>query len=282
MPKLSSFFWGANVVLGIIIILTLAAPAHAGVQCTSYATKKCISNISYWHDSCGVLQTIAQNCNFTNQICQNGQCVNKAPQPSPGQNLGVICKDYCKTVSQDQPQAKNLVISIFAKKQSDPLQWQKYVSAGNNENLDFLLVVKNISNSPADNVSVKADITNNIAYTGSLKIDDAPSTGNVVSGISLGTIPPNTSKSVTFSGATQAAGAQNIQITSTAGTDSTADSDSLTVNVAPPGQDSIDTGAGAKAYPIVEFIKRWYVWIIIIGVLITLFVIIFRRLSSNV
>lgn len=332
-----------------------------GENCTPYATKQCISNISYWHNSCGALQSIYQNCNTTNQLCQSGQCVDKpTPPPAPvtshartacynnniywynsqgglqemqkscsdtntctvdscsqnkcsntlkcdGSTCAVNSADYNQHCSANptptptpttpggsQTQANNLVISVFAKKETDGMQWQKYVTATNNDRLNFLITVKNISTQPINGVSVSIDSNAAIVYLGDLKIDNLASQGNINSGVAVGTISPKTSLAITFSATLQSPNAQVFQINGRVSTENTTlDTDILSINATAsstpamgtpqtltPNQDNL-AGVTASDAPVVAFVKKWYLWIVIIAVLIVLFIIIFRRLSTN-
>jgi len=42
---------------------------------TNHSFRGCENNIAYWYDSNGTRQDIYQNCNLTNQACNNGSCV---------------------------------------------------------------------------------------------------------------------------------------------------------------------------------------------------------------
>lgn len=359
----------------IAVLAILPASADAAAQnCTQFASKQCVSNISYWYDSCNQIQAVAQNCNTSGQMCSNGACVNKPgstgstgtggttynpgnPYPSTGyiqnyrtycyqnnvqwydsrgavQGVYQACQDanscsldtcqdnacraqlkcdgstcavnsadyikYCQNNVQgattqnpstnnppvqvgqpgqgqpmDQSQAKWIVISLFGKKEGGA-GWTKTIDANNNDKLEFLMVVKNISNMPLNNVLAAADVTGNITYTGNLTIDSSTSAGSVVSGIDLGTLNPNTSTAIHFTGTAQAPNTQTVQVVSRVTSANFMDSDSFTANISASA-----TTASVSGSPFIEFIKRWYLWIIIVIVLIALFVIIFRRLSTN-
>lgn len=337
----------------------------AATTCYQNASKSCISNIAYWYDSCDNIQSVAQNCNTTNQACQNGACVNKAgvnystnttttnttnTNTTYNQTVGYIqnyrtncsnnniywydsrgakqgvyqnCQDvntctldscldnacktqlkcdgstcalnsadyiaYCQNNVQGQSitamsgvgqvdgtiQNKSIVISIFGKKQADGTSWTKNFDATNNDEIEFLMVVKNISANTL-NATASADLTNNFVYTGNLVIDGTAAAGSVVSGIDLGSLAANTSKVMQFTGTIQSQNSQAVQVIASTNSNGMFDSDFFTVNITA----SANTAAVSDS-PFVEFIKNWYLWIIIIVVLIALFVIIFRRLSSN-
>src|SRR3989338_2825016 len=353
----------ACVVVSAFLVANSTETGAAAPACYQYASKSCISNVAYWYDSCSNIQAVSQNCNLTNQACQNGACVNKAGvnyntttttntntdttynqttsyiknyrtncsdnniywYDSAGARQGVYqncqdantctidsCQDnscksqlkcdgstcavnsadyitFCQNNVQGQSttttsgvgqadgtiQTKNLVISFVGKKQAEDTSWTKSIDVANNDTVEFLMVVKNISANPL-NAMVSADLTNNIAYTGNLTIDAAAAAGSVVSGIDLGSLAANTSKAIYFTGTIQSQNSQAVQVIASTSSQNMSDSDFFTVNI---------TGGTATAAvsdsPFIEFIKAWYLWIIIIGVLIALFVIIFRRLSTN-
>ncbi len=336
------------VILSLLVVQFISPSlVSAGTSnCSQYAYKQCVSNISYWYDSCGNIQEVAQNCNSTKQICSNSQCVNgpdyNVPQTyiqnyrtacynsniywynSNGGVQGIyqnctdnnsctvdICGDnkcsntikcdgstcainstdyltYCAkqaetntqiTSSNFQSPSGSLIISVFGKKESDTMQWSKFIDAANNDKLNFVIAIKNISNSPVDNASVSVDLTGTINYTGNLKIDNISSAGNVASGINLGTLAPNTSRAVSFTGTVQSSTVQAIRVSVKIASDNMADADFLTINI-PVTSSSLT--AAVSVNPFVDFVKKWYLWAIIIIVLIILFVIIFRRLSTNV
>lgn len=264
--------------------ITTVAPS-----CIPHAIKGCVNNFVYWYNSCGARQEAYQNCGVTNQTCQNGACMGVQtyynPQPTPK-----------PVVQTPAPQSKNVIITIFGKNESAPLQWEKDVIVSNKDTIDFLITVKNISNSPIDNVVVSANITDAVAYTGNLKIDDLGSGDNISSGIHLGTMPPNTSKAISFTGFVQAQNNQSgIIITGTVGANSMSDSDSFVLNIdaaktdqnaqfqqTTPEQPNATASVSSGNSFVNNFLKRWYLWVAILAILVTLFVVIFRKLSKEV
>ncbi len=356
-------------VVGFLVLLSVsptAANADYYANCAPSASRQCVSNIVYWYDSCGVLQSVYQNCNNTNQICQNGQCVNKVqvsqnnPQPSApspttpapsnvphdikscydgniywysdagvlgsmyqscadnnsctldgcagqtcfnelkcdGSTCAVGSADYAKycgnnpagqnTTGQIQTQNNGLTISLFASQANNPLNLEKSLTTPANDALNFLMVIKNASDTPANDVSVTTNLPGAITYTGNLKIGTAPSAGSVVAGIDLGTLQPKTSQIMSFTGQVQPQKtAGTAEVTSQVSMGSVAsDSDYLML--------AIPASNAAAASPTKNFntswltalftnvYTHWYLWIIIIIVFVVVFIIIFRKLSSNV
>ncbi len=356
-------------------------------NCSSNFSSKCISNISYWYDSCGNLQTINQNCGASGQICQNGQCIatqqvytppvynqqtntqqtnttpsNTLPNKTTCRNNSIYqyssngtledvksCSDansctvdscasaqcyhdlrcdgstcttdssdyakYC-VVNNDQNQTQNqtqnstttqnptqnqqtvnqqtgLIISIFGKKDSDPLQWEKSIIASNNDPIDFLLAVKNTSSSQIDNATVSVDAISNITYSSNIKINETISAGNLVSGVNLGSIAANTSKAILFSGNIQPNNnSQTLNIVGRVAGQNLSNSDTLTINITPQSA-AVQSSLASKSTAAVsstpatngstfsDFAKKWYIWVLAIIILIALFVVIFRRLSRE-
>jgi len=134
-----------------------------------------------------------------------------------------------------------------------------------------------------NDVTVRTDIPAEIVSASEVKIDGMISDGNIISGINLGNFPPNASKIITFEGKTQPLITQvsTKQITGIISFGSFSGSDSLVVNFQPTIAGATTT-ASLKSSLFVEFFKRWYIWILLAIVLIFLFFVIFRRLSSNV
>src|SRR5205823_521478 len=115
-------------------------------------------------------------------------------------------------------------------------------------------------NVPVDNVLANIDIPNTISYNGDLKIDNTSFGGDLNSGINLGTISANTSKSMAFSGTVQSQNDQPIQVTGRIAAGNSHDSDFLTISALA----SNTTGSSTGSSSLVDFVKKWYLWIIII------------------
>jgi len=254
---------------------------NQNINYTSRSIKGCINNSVYWYDSLGNQQGLYQNCGITGQTCYDGQCIGQLQAQSKPQPVKQ------STLEPSYKTSKNLIVSIFGKKESEPLQWGKNVNAVNSDKIEFLLTVKNTSNLPMDNISVKVDITKNIRYTNNLKIDDVASDKNIVSGINLATIPQNTSKALSFTGVFQSQNTtkEGLKIIGTVTADNISDSDFFTISSNPTAQvqNKINPNTAAIGnYSIFNSVKKWYFWIIITIILIILFIVIFKRISSKV
>ena len=129
---------------------------------------------------------------------------------------------------------------------------------------------------------VRADITDQVEYTGNLEIDNAALNANIINGIDLGALSEKTSKVISFTGTVKKDAQKSaLQITASATSGTTADSDIAFINVGGP-QVKNNFAAALGSSPLVQFLKRSWFWIIVTIILIGLFIVIFRRLSTNV
>jgi hypothetical protein len=355
-------------IIGLVCLACLgvqlaSVQSVTAANCTQNASKQCISNIVYWYDSCGAVQSIYQNCNTTNQVCQNGACVAGTTDTNTNttqhsttkcynnnvywydsngllQDLYKNCNDnnscttdscansacsnvqkcdgstcaqgsadyikYCATTTTTttsttgKNQNPGVVMLLFAKKDSEKLQWEKSVDANNNDTIDFVLAIKNTSVTPVDNVVVKITNATDVIFAPNVTIDNFTMQGDIVSGITLGTIAPNTAKSLSFTGTvqeqsqTQQTAPQNQMVQASVLVNSStnvSDSDFVVINTQQPQANTTpitqttDTVATTKTAstgsPIVDFIKQWYLLAVVVIVIIGLFIIIFKRLSSQ-
>ena len=262
-----------------LFALVFAGSVNAGAlsyNCTYHAYKDCLGNSVFWFNSCGNAQDLIQTCSGANQICKYGQCaIHYVPAPAP--------KPTPKLTPTLTPQAAvaDLTVTFFSKKDANAVAWDKTTQITPNANIYFLAVVKNDSTSPADNVSVSANIPSEVNLIGNLKIDDAAINGDIASGINISSIPANGTKTITFEGKTQAfSTAGDKQATINISASGANQTDKLTINFN-PGQIAAVSSASAGS-GFIEFLKRWYLWILVAIVLIFLFIVIFRRLSTNV
>lgn len=245
--------------------------------CTSHATKGCINGSVYWYNSCGTQQEMYQNCTGSGLTCQEGTCVASSGTSAPQPQIS-----YIKVKTNE-----NLTISLFGKKDAEAMSLRKELTLATSDVIDFVVVVKNTSDKALDNVMIKIDPTEKIANLSNIKIDATDSKENLINGINLGSLAKGASKVITFNGTVVTQNIQSgVKILGTVTAGKITDNDSLVVNV----QSSTITAnsteskntASVENSSLMTFIKKWYVWGILIIVLIFLFVIIFRRLSSNV
>jgi len=140
-----------------------------------------------------------------------------------------------------------------------------------------------ISPTLINNVALRVDMPGEIVGASEIKVDGIIINGNITSGVNIGNFDQNVSKIVTFNGKIQSLIAQVSakQITGIVSSGSISNSDSLTINFQPT-VDGVLTPPQSKSSPFMDFVKRWYIWILLAIVLIFLFIVIFRRLSSNI
>jgi hypothetical protein len=214
--------------------------------------------------------------------CETAPIVTPIPTPTP-----VVTPAPTTPTTNINPTGNNangLSIAFFVKENSSSNQWQKTVQIGSNSQIYFMISETNSSAVQIDNVSVLANIPTEISSLGNLQLNGIPVSGDIVSGINIGSISPTTTKLLTFEGKTAilstTATKQAIATSNISGT-AIADSTSINLN---PNQPAVT--AAASLTPATsgfsEFLKHWYLWIIVGLVLVFLFIIVFRRLSSNV
>ena len=246
---------------------------------TSHTLKGCVGNTVYWYNSLGTQQDIYQNCSLSGQTCQNGACIGGQSYYTPPAYIKPASTTPAPTTVTTTSVVKSntLSVSILARNESTSTEWSKEISASKNEKINFLVTVKNISDATAENVSFKIDTAQNINAE-NIKIDNSEATGNIYSGINLGSMDKGTSKIISFNGVINSQDEKNgIKVTVTANSGDASDSDLIALNIS---KSSIATASLIDS-PFMSFVKQWYLWVIGIIVLISLFVIIFRRLSSN-
>ncbi|MCX6720993.1 MAG: hypothetical protein NT026_00040 [Candidatus Staskawiczbacteria bacterium] len=251
----------------------------------SHYVIKCSADDLYWYDTLGAKTGLYRSCadanSCTQDTCGAAKCSNTLK--CDGSTCVAGSPDYNTYCSQgnnnnNQPQnTNNVSISFFAKQDEGSMQWQKTVQLNANGKVYFMISVVDNSSAQADNVTVSANIPQEVSSLGNLQINGIPLTGDIVSGVNIGSIAVGTSKQLTFEGKAQSFSNQGTkQATATVGSQS----DSLSINLT--GQQAAAAVSGAQTTTgFWAFLKRWYLWILVGLVLLFLFVVVFRRLSSN-
>ncbi len=253
-------------------------------NCVAHTSKGCFNNSVYWYNSCGTMQEVYQTCNGT---CQEGQCSTSGTGTTGTGGGGTTTTGGGATTASyiTVKTKENLVVTLLARKESGSPEFTKNISASANEKINFLMVVKNTSDKSMDNTLVKVELPDTIKYDGNLKIDTIGSLENIVSGINLGSIAKGVSKMVSFSGVVSNEATQtDAKITVTITSGKITDSDSLMVNVESAqvaSENNNSNIAGLTSSFIAKFLKGWFIWGLLLLILIFLFIIIFRKLSSN-
>jgi len=263
----------------------------------AHYNKVCYKNSVYWYDSLGVISGLYQNCSDSNSCttdsCKSSKCFNILK--CDGSTCIAGTEDYNKYCGNNncengncesnlvENKISNLSISFFTKKDFSSQQWDKTVQLGQNENIYFMVTINNNSNSQIENVIVSVNIPSEISYLGNLKIDDVAISGDIVSGINAGSIQALGKKSITFEGKTQTFSIQEQkQASAFINSVEPHQSDSISINFDASQSNSAAISSAPTSEGIMGFLKRWFMWIIAGIVLISLFVVVFRRLSSNV
>ena len=163
--------------------------------------KACYDNDIYWFDSKNVKQSIFKDCE--NDICSKGECI---PSNSIeycqgdthcGDNI-CNCQEDTLTCSEDC-EPTNLAVVLYANDKNIQ-EWRNEAILKSEEEIEFMLIVKNNTSRDVDNIVVKTDLPEEIAYSGDLIVNNISFDGNIVSGINIGFIPANSEKRITFKG----------------------------------------------------------------------------------
>jgi len=115
-------------------------------------------------------------------VCGDGTC-------SEGETIQSCAQD-CNVIG--------LAVTIFGKRENDPVQWTKSFSANASQNLDYLLVVSNGLDTTMNDVFVKANLPSEVLYKGGLKLDGNDYSGDVRAGITLGSLAPKSTRTITY------------------------------------------------------------------------------------
>ena len=269
--------------------------------------KKCADNNSCTLDSCyskdcsNIKKCDGSTCAIGsadyNTYCLNAQPDIITPQPNLNCGNGLCeptlgetsdnCTNDCKidTTPNTNQNTTGLSISFFIKQDLNSNQWQKTAQVNSNNQVYFMISATNSSTAQIDNVNISANIPTEISSLGNLKLDGVSISGDIVSGINIGSIAPATTKSITFEGKTQTISeASTKQAVATSNVSGVTQTDSFSININ-PGQ-SQETAAAVSdtqaTSGFMDFLKRWYLWILVGLVLIFLFGVVYKRLSSNV
>jgi hypothetical protein len=264
----------------------------------------CQGNNLYWYDSLGAISGLYKNCQDSNSCtldtCSVGKCSNTTK--CDGTTCAIDSADYnsfcvpnhcgnarCETnlgettfncLSDCKANINELTLSFLGKKDVLTQQWNKTMEVGLNSNAYFLVNVINNSSTEVDNINLSVNIPSEVSSIGNLKVNDISVAGDIVSGINIGSVGVGLSKIITFEGKTQSINAVGTkQATATVSVDSNSQSDTLTLSFN-TNQIAAATHTGFSSW-LIEFLKHWYLWILVALVLIFLFVVIFRRVSSN-
>ena len=255
----------------------------------------CYSNSVYWYDSLGNVNSLYKNCSDTNSCtqdsCASGKCSNILK--CDGSTCAVDSADYnnyclnnAKPVPTNQPGISGLSVSLFSKQDQTSTQWSKSVQLGPNGKVYFMVSVVNNSATQIGNVNIAANIPSEITSLGNLQINGVSVSGDIISGVNVGSLAPGNAKSVTFEGKSGSISLQTtkqaVATVSAVGYSPQSDSVSIILNTVQVGSEIATASVvSSAASGFWDFVKRWYLWVLVGLVLIFLFIIVFRRLSNN-
>jgi hypothetical protein len=266
----------------------------------------CYAKSIYWYDSLRQPSDFYSSCADKNSCtvdgCVNAKCFSAlkcdgstCKAGSTDYQLHCVAKTNTTKVDTNTQQGnpdseenlsplENLTISFYVDAMANT-QGQKTLELVQNSTAYFTITISNNSNFLSDNVIVSVNIPSEILYLGNLKVDGVPVEGDIVAGIEIGSITNNGKKNITFEGKTEAFEYRG-QRTASAFINSaqTPKSDIVTINfknALVSTESSASIISAPSLFGITGFIKKWYMWIIAGGILILLFAIIFKRLSSD-
>lgn len=250
----------------------------------------CYGDNIYWYDSLGASSGLYKNCadknSCTADACTSGKCSNILKCDGSACAAGSAdYNSYCAANNpqpQPQPQQINFSVAFFAK-QNQASQWLKTVQVNANSQVYFMISVTNNGTAQVDNTNISTNIPAEISSLGNLKIDNVLISGDIVAGINIGSLPATTTKLITFEGRTQAILAEATkQATANVSVSGVVKSDTVSVSLNPEeaaGGASVSSTTATSGFW--SFLRRWYLWILVGAVLIFLFIVVYRRLSSN-
>jgi hypothetical protein len=107
--------------------------------------------------------------------------------------------------------------------------------------------------------------------------------GDIVSGIEIGSVSAMSKKMITFEGKTQNFDIQEEkEAIAFINSSQLAQSDSISISFDNSQQGSAAIASAPSSGWLTGFLKRWYMWIMAGVILVLLFIAIFKRLSSNI
>jgi len=277
-----------------------------------YSTIACYNNSIYWHDSLGVVSGLYKSCSDGNtcstDTCSGNICINttKCDGTTCAQNSSDYNK-YCQTTPQNNcgnnscqaslgetnatcpadcpaDNSQNLTISFFAKIDTNSNQWLESVQANSNSKIYFMLSTSNTSANLIEDANISVTIPGQLTNIGDLKVNGTSFAGNIESGIIIDSIAPNTTYAITFEGTTKELSenfsGQAVALSSVSGITKN-DSVNISIQAYQPDQSPASISSSEKPAGFWAFLKRWYLWILGGVVLVFLFIIVYKRFSSE-
>jgi len=127
------------------------------------------------------------------------------------------------------------------------------ITAEPSERIEFQIQITSIGKATAEDVIIKDTLASLLINKGNLKIDGVSSTGNIFSGLNIGDLSPNQSKTITFEAevASQESftfGTTNVTNTAMAYNEKTASTDAVTLKVEKKGVLGAATGVSTGLF----------------------------------
>lgn len=237
----------------------------------------CYANNLYWYDSNGAINSLYKICADSNactaDTCTGGACANTLK--CDGSTCAAGSADYLKYCASDFP---ILSVSFFAR-QSTSGQWGESAEIGQNSQIYFKVTVKNNTAQRVNDVLVSAQVPSEVVSVGNVQIDGVLMSRDIVSGVNIGSLAAFTEKTIEFEGKTESfSTSQTEQAIVKAAVGNTTETDAIDIQFN-PGQTAALSGTLSSGFW--DFLKRWYLWILVGIVLLFLFIVVFRRLSVS-
>ncbi len=156
--------------------------------CSYDASERCVGNSVYWFDSCGNQGSVAQVCGY-NQTCEGSSCVGQTQQNNTSLNVTKQVRDLS---------SGNLgwSSSVYATP-GDIVQFEVIITTPNNNQYQYGYNGYN-SNQYLDNVEVRDIFPANLIYDNSLTLNGIPNSGNIISGLNIGSISSGQTTTITY------------------------------------------------------------------------------------
>ncbi len=257
-------------------------------------TKACYDNDLYWYDSNGLRQGKYRDCSDNNECtldrCENGACLNETK--CDGSVCSIGSEDYCEYCDHCGDGACNcgednhacpedclgLIFSILAKSQKAENKWEEFIEVRPEEEIHFLMNVTNTGPEDLDQVIVEVDLPSEISSVNELTIEGKPLSGNIEKGISLGFLPANTTRTISFQGkaSSKIDTSQELEVVGEAKINGSSASDYVRVDILATGRPSAAAGLIFSS----DLFKKWYFWLLILPFALAILFLISKKILS--
>jgi uncharacterized repeat protein (TIGR01451 family) len=138
-------------------------------ECTSNSYQQCSGNWLYWYDSCGNQQSGGQYCQ---NGCSGNQCINQT--------------------------SGNVIVNKTARNLTKGSGFSTSVYASPSDVLMFMITLQNTGNQTITNAYIRDTFPNNLIYNNQLVVSGSSYTGDIPYGITINTISPNQTVTITY------------------------------------------------------------------------------------